>query len=95
VAVLACDAKLQEVGPGKPGLRLIGSDVSGGVWYVDGLTPGRYTIAFHYENKLREGPPATTSAVPQNPIPYWVGKVTTKEVGFEVAPGPVFENAGK
>ncbi len=67
-------AKLQPL-DGKLGqFRLIGSDGAGGIWYFDGLKPGKYTISMAYEN---------TKAGPED-APNWVGKATTKELTVEI-----------
>jgi len=57
------------------GLRLIGSEEIGGIWYFDGLAPGRYKVQFIYENH-RSGTGESDA--------FWVGEVTTPAVGVEV-----------
>ena len=57
------------------GLRLIGSEESGGIWYFDGLGPGRYRVQFIYGNgKSRIG----------DLDAFWVGEVTTPGVEVEL-----------
>lgn len=52
-------------------LRLIGSDDFGGIWYFDGLKPGKYRLEIHYES--HKPVIANTDAI-------WVGTATTKAV---------------
>jgi hypothetical protein len=57
------------------GLRLIGSEESGGIWYFDGLGPGRYKVQFIYGNaRSRIG----------DLDAFWVGEVATPVVGIEL-----------
>jgi hypothetical protein len=57
------------------GLRLIGVEESGGIWYFDGLGPGRYKIQFIYGNdRSRIG----------DLDAFWVGEVATPAVEVEL-----------
>jgi hypothetical protein len=57
------------------GLRLMGSEEFGGIWYFDGLGPGRYKVQFIYGNP--------TSRIGDADA-VWVGEVTTPAVEVEV-----------
>jgi RNA polymerase sigma factor (sigma-70 family) len=61
-----------------PGLRLEGSDPSGGSWSVRGLRPRKYRLSVRYSNTL------PTDAVARR---CWVGEVTTNEIDFEITEG--------
>jgi hypothetical protein len=73
---------------GATSLRLSGEDGSGGYWYFDGLTPGKYRLRIRYENTAKQTEallrdrPAVADAGP----PFWVGKAGTAEVEFEITP---------
>jgi len=51
-------------------LRLRGGDETGGMWWIDGLQPGKYTLRIEYGN----GEPARG----------WVGKAQTEPVTIEI-----------
>jgi len=57
------------------GLRLIGPEESGGIWYFDGLGPGRYKIQFIYGNRS-----SRIGSLDE----FWVGEVTTPAVEVEL-----------
>ena len=70
------------------GLRIIGRDGTGGIWYIDGLKAGKYALSFEYENTeqmVRDLPnrPAP-HAIDLKAGPYWYGKVKTKEAEVEI-----------
>jgi RNA polymerase sigma-70 factor (ECF subfamily) len=82
------DAHL-EVAP--KGLSLIGPDGSGGIWECNGLLPGKYRLAFTYENNEK----TVGDYLKSNRdfgylmgISFWFGKVTTEAVEFEIVPPP-------
>jgi hypothetical protein len=56
-------------------LRLIGSEEIGGIWYFDGLSPGRYKVQFVYENPQAEIGGLDT---------FWTGSVSTPLLGVEL-----------
>jgi hypothetical protein len=70
------------------GLRLIGQDGTGGVWYFDGLKPGNYTLSFEYENseQMVQNLPNRPAphAIDLKAGPYWFGKAKTKEAAVEI-----------
>jgi hypothetical protein len=49
-------------------LRLIGSEEIGGIWYFDGLGPGKYKVQFIYENLKAEIGDLDA---------FWTGRVST------------------
>ena len=83
------NATLQWSQDGKS-LRLSGSDGAGGQWHLDGLHPGQYTVRLVMENnedRLKSvlDRPGKHAIDPKN-APFWIGKVTTKDLAVEITP---------
>jgi hypothetical protein len=71
-------------------LSLAVPDGAGGTWYFEGLTPGKWLLHFEYEDTnetlaffLRQCPQWK-----EQPLAFWGGKVTTKDVEVEITPPP-------
>lgn len=69
-------------------LRLTGSDGAGGTWYFDDVKLGKYTLHLICENdeeKVKSilARPAN-HLIGANEAPFWMGNVTTKELGVEI-----------
>lgn len=54
-------------------LRLVGSDDFGGIWYLDGLKPGKYTLQITHENNRSQIGEMR---------PIWTGMAATSHIGF-------------
>ena len=85
------NATLEWASDGKS-LRLFGSDGAGGTWHFDDLKPNRYKVHFDYEvNDERMKPVldriAKSVTDPMHP-PFWMGKVTSKELAVEIVEAP-------
>lgn len=68
-------AKLQPLDEKLGQVRLVGSDGAGGIWYFDGLKPGKHTVRITYQN----------AEAGTKDVPIWVGKATTNELTVEIA----------
>jgi hypothetical protein len=80
------DAQLRSRGE-KPTLQLGGVDPTGGFWHFDKLAPGKYLLHVEYENteKTQADFIKCSRFEPQQGQVFWVNKVTTPDVAFEVA----------
>ncbi len=47
------------------GLRLQGDDGFGGIWYIDGLLPGKYQLTFTYQSEREDD---------THEVPLWAGE---------------------
>lgn len=56
-------------------LRLIGSEETGGIWYFDGLGPGKYKVHFIYENLKADIGDLDA---------FWAGEVSTPAAEVEL-----------
>ena len=88
------NATLQWTDDGKS-LRLGGSDGAGGSWYFDGLKASRYTVHFVFETSQDTLKPVLgrpgKHAIDPNEAPFWMGKVTTRDLVVELAGGRIKE----
>ncbi|MFI5380219.1 MAG: M56 family metallopeptidase, partial [Tepidisphaerales bacterium] len=86
---IARNATLQWMSTGE-GLRLLGRDEAGSLWWFDGLKPGKYTLAFELENtpestQIAVNRPFRMNFVDPKDAPFWMGKVATREAAVELA----------
>lgn len=70
------------------GFGLHGSDGAGGGWLIDGFKAGTYSISIAYAN-TQEAADRLKKTIPVGDDPFWIGKVTTKELTVEVVEKPV------
>jgi hypothetical protein len=72
------------------GATLSGQDGSGGVWTIDGVKPGTYTLLIRYACDEKAWAPLknrrATAVVDPKAVPFYVGTATTKDLAIEVTP---------
>lgn len=71
---------------------LSGPDGAGGVWSFVDLKPGRCTVSFAYES-TQAAADILKKTLPLGNDPFWIGKVTTKDLAVEILDRPVNANA--